>query len=108
MGTNYYIKVGQGIGKPKKEMHIGKQSAGWRFFARLDEDIPCESFEDYINFIRKYKIYDEYLRKVPLTLFKKSITSRKNDLKHEEYYRTSKIFCIDYWPECDFTRDEFS
>ena len=53
MGTNYYIKVGQGKGKPKREMHIGKQSAGWRFLARLDEDIPCKSFEDYINFIRK-------------------------------------------------------
>ena len=71
MGTNYYVKDGQGCdycgGTGKQDIHIGKSSAGWKF-AFEGTDIKCP--KRWFAFLENKVIWNEYGDKVGLEEFK--------------------------------------
>lgn len=60
MGTNYYLETDfcHCCGKPKSKIHLGKSSAGWKFLFRKTRYV--KSYEDFLEFIKKGVIVNEY------------------------------------------------
>lgn len=60
MGTNYYLHTDfcKCCGKPKKEVHLGKSSCGWKFLFHKSRQMF--DFDSFCKFIEKGIIYDEY------------------------------------------------
>ena len=67
MGTNYYAKINccKLCGKPEKEVHIGKDSAGWKFVIELNSEY-FTNLEELYAFMQQsnVRIFDEYGKEV--------------------------------------------
>ncbi len=78
MGTNYFIDYGN------QKIHIGKKSAGWKFIFHENEELNLHTKKDWINFLKKRKIYDEYYRILSFKSFLEIIEdSQSNKLPQE-------------------------
>lgn len=92
MGTNYYVKEPkcECCGHKKKELHIGKKSAGWSFLFHATEELT--SWESWYFFLIDKQIVDEYGRAVSLEDFSAMVRSTANDRNHTAY-------CLDHHSE---------
>ena len=101
MGTNFYVKTG----KMKKvicnygceheieeELHIGKNSYGWKFNLHIIPDMGINELEDWRPILKSGKIYDEYDRPVSYEEMIDFIINKKP----MEYHG-----CTDYLCTCD-------
>lgn len=66
MGTNFYLKYGNidHVGK-QREVHIGKDSFGWKFTFEVQTELEINSFDSLKDFFMKTSdtiIIDEYER----------------------------------------------
>jgi len=87
MGTNYYWleDICPCCGKPEKELHIGKSSAGWYFSLHI---IPEEKISNLKDWNAKWsknngKIKDEYGNDISVETMLKIITEREGNVKPE-------------------------
>jgi len=112
MGTNYYIRYNIcNCCKRYDEIHMGKQSMGWKFnFHVIEEQFPINEWENnakellknniYINvkldsykktknFLLKYskyvKIFSEYDREILIEDFLKIVESNQHNLSFYNY-----------------------
>lgn len=98
MGTNYYLHTDfcKYCGKPKKEVHLGKSSSGWKFLFHKTRQMF--NFNSFCNFIEKGIIYDEYGNKCSSDDLLHLI-SIKQDEKHNP--QSENINGYDFL-DCDF------
>lgn len=84
MGTNFYLEAKRPCkecGRPHKQMHIGKSSAGWCFSLHV---IPEENINDLEDWERLWaqpgaRIVDEYGTEVSADEMRDNITNRSWD-----------------------------
>ena len=99
MGTNYYVRMNkcESCGR-YDEIHIGKQSAGWRFLVHIQEQY-YKSLKELFDFLSKQdvELYDEYDEKIDVGEFKVKIESNKD-----------KASMFNEYPECRYACDEFA
>lgn len=115
MGTNYYAHVEScpECGRPQQEVHIGKQSARWKFLFRSYavgnpiENVALTSFKQWNWFLEQsyVEIFDEYGEEVAAPIFLQEVVKRQVCASH--------TFTIDgqVYPDSDgynFDQREFS
>lgn len=81
MGTNYYAKVNvcESCGKPEAEIHIGKQSAGWRFAIEIQPEY-YNDWTEFEAFIQRadVELCDEYNKSIRFTELLSMIEDKKD------------------------------
>jgi len=106
MGTNYYLRYTPcKTCKKYDELHIGKQSSGWKFLFRTGKDLDILSSYDWRLRIafdvvaqKRAKIFDEYDKEISPKEFFENVEKNQGKKCHIEYY--------DSFRSSDFT-DEF-
>lgn len=60
MGTNYYLHTDfcPCCGKPRKTIHLGKSSFGWKFLFHKTKEIY--DYDSFYKSIKNGVVYDEY------------------------------------------------
>ena len=99
MGTNYYLHFTQpaacsccGHEEKVHDLHIGKQSAGWRFSFHGVKELELTSWKAWKKFLRQaisvwgVFIVDEYGDMVPLMKFTEIVESTKHLKSHALLY----------------------
>lgn len=89
MGMNYYLKSDECpcCGSTKVNLHIGKQSCGWKFLFRAHIYPPVESYKDWLTLINVpgFNVYDEQDEQMVKEGFLESINHvQSSDLKNVE------------------------
>lgn len=112
MGTNYYAipKVTDKLKTKLKqliddecfeqleyelpyELHIGKSSAGWCFSLHVIPEKGLNNLDDWVEFLTKCNIRDEYGKKIKIRDLLNTITKRSHPqglLRHE----LNKYHCV--------------
>jgi len=77
MGTNYYARrtTCEHCGA-LEELHIGKSSGGWCFALRVYPDKDINNWTDWLQYLTKVEIYDEYDHIISLDDFIHCVTKR--------------------------------
>lgn len=96
MGTNYYLETDfcPCCGKPKSKIHLGKSSAGWKFLFRKTDCV--KSYDDFLEFIKKGVIVDEYNVPIPEFEMIDLIQTKQKEKSHgfdDEYDFLDGDFC---------------
>lgn len=107
MSCNFYARINIcKICKRFNEIHLGKQSGGWKFAVEMNEGY-YRDYKEFIQFIKRkdVKIIDEYGRKISQAVLIKGIKAHSKDKSHfEAYLPDKKIDC----KEADLCFYEFS
>lgn len=92
MGTNFYVKTGKmktvvcDCGYEhliEEELHIGKNSYGWKFHLHIIPNMGINELEDWRPILKSGKIFDEYDRPVSYEEMIDHIINKK-PMKYEE------------------------
>lgn len=85
MGTNYYLETDfcKGCGKPKKVIHIGKSSCGWKFLFQRQEGLT--TINDVKRLIQKGIIRDEYGETISTAQFLDLVESKQKEQHHQGF-----------------------
>lgn len=80
MGTNYYLETDHCpcCGRPKQVLHIGKNSAGWRFCFD-GQDLKSFDIEEIKKQLKNGNIKDEYGEEISYNDFFKMIRRKCNE-----------------------------
>ena len=91
MGTNYYVvdetDYCKYCGKGKKEVHLGKSSAGWCFALNVYPEKGINNWADILDYVKDKQIYNEYGDLISVEKFIDVVTNRswaakKTDFDH--------------------------
>ena len=97
MGTNYYVHSHGKTRDPEKDLHVGKQSAGWRFLFAREFLIP-DWEEVKAKIIRcDGQIYDEYGSEVSANDLLIKIMERSLDREYDGDIRFKWADVSDLW-----------
>jgi len=81
MGTNYYVEeqeLYEYRGRLYEDLHIGKSSAGWCFSLHVIPERGLNNLNDWINYLKDKKIFNEYREEILLTELISEITERSH------------------------------
>ena len=101
MGTNFYVKTGKmekvicNYGCEhliEEELHVGKNSYGWKFNLHIIPDKGINELEDWRPILKSGKIFDEYDRAISYDEMIDYIVN-KEPMEYKE--------CTDYLCTCD-------
>lgn len=96
MGTNYYARIDIcKVCKRFNEIHLGKQSGGWKFAIEMQEGY-YRDYEEFIQFIKRedVKIVNEYGKSISPTVLIKGIKAHSKEQSHfSGYPKDKKIDC---------------
>ena len=83
MGTNFYIVNQCWFCGDRKEIHIGKSSAGWKFLLQVNNEYES-NVRSLWKFLKWKRIEDEYHRRISrrklLDLIENKQTGKDNEL----------------------------
>ena len=84
MGTNYYLNTDYCpcCGHPRKKVHLGKSSYGWKFLFRKSKKV--RDFESFCEFIKTGSIENEYGEEVDKEDLLDLIDSEQTDKEHDD------------------------
>jgi hypothetical protein len=87
MGTNYYVHNNpcKHCGR-SEEIHIGKDSHGWKFMFNYNEGKFYKNFDELRDWLGGKTIVDEYGREITFDNFLYRVYSKQKDLSHSEEY----------------------
>lgn len=99
MGTNYYLHTDfcPCCGKPKKEIHLGKCSVGWKFL--IHKTKKTSNYKDFCNFIKTGIIKDEYGEEWTTEDFLDLVDAHQADETHQDCETIDGYDFLD----CDFS-----
>ena len=83
MGTNYYLNTDYCpcCGKPRKKVHLGKSSHGWKFLFHKSKNI--RDFKSFCEYIKNGNIEDEYGEEVDKEYLLDLIDAKQEDKDHD-------------------------
>jgi hypothetical protein len=88
-GTPYLESV---LEKMTEQIHIGKQSCGWRFLFHIHQDLYEKSIESCLEYIESqintgiWRLMDEYGETIPIADFEKLVRESLDLMTIEDYY----------------------
>jgi hypothetical protein len=107
MSCNFYARINIcKVCKRFNEIHLGKQSVGWKFAIEMHEGY-YRDYKEFLQFIKRkdVKIFDEYGRKISPQVMIKGIKAHSKDKSHfKDYPQERKMYC----EEADLCFYEFS
>ena len=102
MGTNYYVvdetDYCKYCGKGKKEVHLGKSSAGWCFALNVYPEKGINNWADILDYVKDKNIYNEYEDLISAEEFIDVVTNRSwkkrsiSDYANNDRYLSFKHF----------------
>lgn len=103
MGTNYYVRKNVCTECNRyEEQHIGKSSYGWKFYFNPYK----QSYKEWIEYLAKFEIYNEYGDKIPLKEFTALVESKQkckgaygDDAPDEHEYADEEGYSISKYKE---------
>lgn len=101
MGTNYYVKPNfcQYCNHKPEDVHIGKNSMGWKF----GFNNKFKTAKEWFEYLSDKRIYDEYDRPIPLCDLREIITNSMKGIwlydpkypEKESYNESDKLEFLD-------------
>lgn len=84
MGTNYYLNTDccPCCGKPRKQVHLGKSSIGWKFLFYKQGRV--HDYKSFCEFIKRGEIVDEYGDVVDKEYLLDLIDAKQSDRNHDD------------------------
>ena len=112
MGTNYYLRYDLCNSCSRyNELHIGKNSFGWKFVFQVDEENELVTYDRWVDFLkseveRGSKIVDEYNKEISLEDFIGIVEEKQKDIKNKDHvdYNGNYLDVRSY----NFCKNEFS
>ncbi len=91
MGTNYYLRHDLcNCCSRYNELHIGKNSYGWKFVFQANEENELVTYDKWADFLkleveRESKIFDEYNKEISLKDFIDMVENKQKDTKNKNH-----------------------
>jgi len=91
MGTNYCLRYDLcNCCNRYNEIHIGKNSYGWKFVFQVDEENELVTYDRWADFLkleveRGSKIVDEYNKEISLKDFIGIVEDKQKDIKNKDH-----------------------
>ena len=87
MSTNYYVEMNRcsHCGR-SEEIHLGKDSAGWKFNFNYNDGEFYTDFDELRYWLKGKTIVDEYGREITFDNFLYRVYSKQKDLSHSDEY----------------------
>lgn len=82
MGTNFFLRIDYcpHCNRCKEEIHLGKNSCGWKFLFRKSKNI--RDYKSFCEFCKKGQIFDEYGREISYDDMLEIVNKPEGKCKH--------------------------
>lgn len=111
MSTNYYATIDpcSHCGRADDIVHLGKQSAGWKFLFNYNHGEYYTDYDSFVAFIQNNPVHSEYGHIIEPCDLLASIEARQSDKSHAKVFEGPEYNAFYIWREgYEFIDTEFS